>query len=278
MIKVDFDPAALTGDERAWWDRWAARAAKRTEEYAQKRAAGEPCEFDGSIWSDLKSFLLDHVFHGKCAYCEQEISSSFFGSGEHFRPKGNVTVPGPAGKQVATLADGNPHGGYFWLAYDWRNLVPACDKCNNAKSDQFPVSASHAPSPAPSTDELNQAEAPLLLYPYRDEPERYLRFGKGGVVVAIDDNPRGAETIRVLDLNRNKLMDARWKAQSQALQALEGDVGRFMTDNGTDSPRFAEYLGPKARFSRAVHDWFLERTRLISARARKAAEAAARGS
>jgi uncharacterized protein (TIGR02646 family) len=276
MIRVEFDPDKLEGEAREWWDKWAARATLRTREYAEKLAKGEACEFDSSVWSDLKAWLVKNVFQGKCAYCENKISGSFFGAAEHFRPKGNVTVRADKGKKKATLGDGSEHGGYFWLAYDWHNLVPACDKCNNAKSDQFPVAASHVGNPAPETEELNELEQPFLLYPYRDEPSDYLRFGKGGVVCAIDDNERGAKTIETLDLNRQELMEERWDAQCRALEGLEVATGGLLTEEEARSERFAQYMGPRARFSMAVLDWYLERSRIVAERATKLALEAAR--
>jgi uncharacterized protein (TIGR02646 family) len=267
MIRVRFDPAALDGPDRAWWDAWVERAEAKTRDYLDKRAKGEKCDFDGSVWSDLKSWLLTRVFHGKCAYCETRISGGFFGDAEHFRPKGNVTVPGEQGKRGAQLADGNAHSGYYWLAYDWQNLLPACQWCNNLKSDQFPVEGSYEATPAPATRALNEVERPLLIYPYEDDPSQFIRFGKGGVVTPVNNHPKGLYTIRVLGLDRKELMDERWLAQGQALEALESELGRMLTRDELSTERIERYMGPGARFSRAVHDWFVERVRLVTKRA-----------
>jgi uncharacterized protein (TIGR02646 family) len=274
MIKVPFDPAKLTGEQRIWWEAWSARAAKKMADYLSKRAAGEACELDDSIWSDLKAWLLKHVFHEKCAYCEVHVTASGFGDAEHYRPKGNVTVSAGPTKRPVTLADGKPHDGYYWLAYDWRNLLPACTRCNNAKSDLFEVEGAHVADPSHDTSGLNAAERPFLLYPYEDDPSKHLRFGKNGVVAAIDGSPRGKATIRILGLDRRELTEERWREQARALEALEGRVGQLMSDENALATRAPDYMGPKAPFSRAIHDWFVERARLVSARAIAAAKAA----
>lgn len=275
MIAVQFDPDALVGDQRAWWDAWSARAAAKTRECLEKRAAGETCEFDGRIWSELKAWLLENVFHGKCAYCEVKVTAGAFGDAEHYRPKGNVTTSDGYTKR-RVQAGGSEHGGYFWLAYDWRNLLPACTRCNNAKSDQFEIEGAYVVDPSPDTPTLNATERPVLIYPYEEDPSQYLRFGKNGVVTAIDGNSRGEATIRILGLNRPDLTDERWRHQAQALEALEGRVGELMTNRTALATRAPGYMGPKAPFSRAVHDWFVERARLVSARAIAAARNAHR--
>lgn len=276
MIKVPFDPERLEGQERGWWNGWSAKADRKMLEYIEKRNLGKECELDSSVWSELKVWLLETVFHGKCAYCEVQVTAGSFGDAEHYRPKGNVTMHDGVRKRQVQLPTGSAHGGYYWLAYDWRNLLPACTRCNNNKSDQFEVAGDYVGTPSPDTQTLNATEQPLLLYPYHDEPFQFLRFGKAGVVTAIDGNPRGMATIRMLGLDRRELMEERWREQSRALEAMENRVGRLLTDDAGIGDRAQEYMGPKAPFSRAVHDWFVERVRLVSIRAQKAAEDAQR--
>ena len=104
------------------------------------------------IWKDLKEWLLTNVFYERCAYCESPLEfDRYLGDAEHYRPKGSVTwkkdLTSPKVKARCNLPDGSEidHPGYFWLAYDWWNLVPACSACNSGagKVDQFPVRSSH---------------------------------------------------------------------------------------------------------------------------------------
>lgn len=53
---------------------------------------------------------LEAMFHGKCAYCESKITHVSFGHIEHYRPKQRCPE----------------------RAFLWRNLLLACDRCNNA--------------------------------------------------------------------------------------------------------------------------------------------------
>ncbi len=52
--------------------------------------------------------------HSKCAFCESAFLHVAFGAVEHFRPKSGV-------KQRASDPLSRP--GYFWLAYEWSNLL-----------------------------------------------------------------------------------------------------------------------------------------------------------
>jgi 5-methylcytosine-specific restriction endonuclease McrA len=110
---------------------------------AQQVARGEK-----PVVSDLykrKSIKDDYFiaagppFYGKCAYCEAPIRDYQPGDVEHFRPKAGVSDENGQAVflfdeegQVQVGADGKPveHPGYYWLAYEWTNLLPACAKCN----------------------------------------------------------------------------------------------------------------------------------------------------
>src|SRR5579872_571430 len=60
----------------------------------------------------------------KCAYCERICKADI----EHYRPK----------KAVDEEAQ---HPGYYWLCYEWSNLLPSCITCNRegSKHNHFPV-------------------------------------------------------------------------------------------------------------------------------------------
>jgi hypothetical protein len=165
MRRVEFEPAQLVDEERDWWERWSARAADATQAVLDNVAAGNKPGWNPAVWSELKQWLLAHIFDGKCAYCEKKITGGFFGDAEHYRPKGKVTVK-ERGQVQTVMHDGKPHPGYYWLAYDWRNLVPACELCNSSdgKMNQFPVANSYVfrPEDGPDPDALDLAEGLLL--------------------------------------------------------------------------------------------------------------------
>jgi hypothetical protein len=56
---------------------------------------------------------LNNIYNHKCAYCEAYEPEPEV---EHYRPKKGVT--------------GEVHEGYYWLCYEWSNLMPACHDCN----------------------------------------------------------------------------------------------------------------------------------------------------
>jgi hypothetical protein len=269
MIKVSFDPSTLTGDRRAEWDRWQARADAATLELigewetwlARKgRQASDRFEFDWKqkIWSELKTWLKDNVFHDKCAYCEA-LFGQFLGDAEHYRPKGRISVlQNGVLVRVSIGVDGTgiqiASPGYFWLAYDWRNLLPSCQSCNTmqGKADQFPVertltyprkfSASElkalveepyesAKRPGwyyPRSLDLNILEKPMLLHPYFDEPHKHLRFGYGGCEAAIDGSPRGLATIQICDLGNAKVRRLRQSQQEKILTSWGTALSYFV--------------------------------------------------
>lgn len=149
---------------------------------------------------DEKIYLSDRVrdaltalFENKCAYCETQQSSSM--SVEHHRPTAN------AGGGRSPL----PHH-YAWLAYEWENLLLVCQACASRKRNLFPLNGGRAPVLAPLA-RVRAQERPKLLDPGYDRPYRHLDFTLDGVVHG--RSKRGADTIRLLELNRTGLLEER---------------------------------------------------------------------
>jgi hypothetical protein len=248
MIHVDFDPTQLTGEQKDWWDAWCQRADSATlaaiKAWEDSRGTISP-PWNREVWKDLKDWLLKNVFHHKCAYCETRIDR-FYGDAEHYRPKGAVKYRVPdtgeertaqAEREAGQLQD---HPGYFWLAYNWRNLVPSCTFCNSGKGkqNQFPVQKRYvlwkqctpaqvqqlrdkAYPRAEGSDlyylgplDLDQEEDPELLHPYRDQPEEHLGFEAGGLVTWKSD--LGESSVKVYQLDDHNLNVARHLAQIAA--------------------------------------------------------------
>ena len=253
MRKVPFDPANLTAAQRTWWDKWSVRAKQETEDLVAARRNGTAAVPKQQVWADLKAWLLTNVFNGKCAYCEAPISGSFFGEGEHYRPKGKVTIL-DSGRKVAVKIGNAAHPGYFWLVYDWKNLVPSCQECNNRKSDLFPIAGTHVGAPSPTFEDLDRDEKPLLLHPYRDDPRQYLMFGMNGVVAAKDDNAIGSNTIRVFGLDRAELAERRKRRQEQTLAYLLKVIVDVIERRTTLETALELYVGADAEYSTAARD------------------------
>jgi hypothetical protein len=264
MRYIPFDPDNdLDAERKAWWDKWTTRANKARDALVDKRGRDEAAEFDSSIWSELKAWLLANVFHGKCAYCETKVTPGFFGDGEHYRPKGKVTVKDDQGARRAVAAADKEHPGYYWLAYDWRNLLPACQRCNNAKVDQFPVSAAHVHSAGPEPADLDRDEQPLLINPYFEDPSSYLFFGEFGVISAVNRNPRGLATIDILNLERKDLTDDRWRAQEQSVSGLNTAMGATLLLGVVGSKVIDSWIDADAQYSEAARAYLQLKVQII---------------
>ena len=169
-------------------------------------ASKKPWKFK-AIWSPLKEVLIDE-FHGKCAYCDAAFAHVAYGDVEHYRPK-------------AEVHEDDLHPGYYWLAYNPENYLPACQKCNEEfKKTHFPVSGKRAYKPS---DPLEQ-EAPDLLNPYQDNFHKFLKFAsskeaftKAGRAEPRDPQSkvRAEATIKCYGLNRGWLVE--WRIREQAM-------------------------------------------------------------
>ncbi len=230
MIYIKFDPSALSGEKKTWWNLWQSKAKKATEKAIEGGGAPD-FSFNDEIWKELKRWLLENVFNGKCAYCERKIT---YGVMDHYRPK--KSVKGFEGEpHVDVHCEDRPHPGYYWLAYHWKNLVPACDRCNTGhKRNLFPVGKARISSPgeAADPDSLDKLEDPLLLHPYRGaehDPKFHLQFVETGGVVAIDGSPKGENSIIIYGLDssdlRNERRDAQYSARCTLKLLLAGGMG-----------------------------------------------------
>jgi len=158
-------------------------------------------------------YELRKLYKNKCAYCERITYNPDI---EHYRPKKAVSAP---------LS--NNHG-YYWLCYEWSNLIPSCRDCNsmNGKQNKFPILANKRITKPPfnqsdgsldfekckATNEYLTNEKPALLHPEVDIPENYLVIKCNGQIEGADGlNGRGWHTIKICDLNRGNLRMSRKK-------------------------------------------------------------------
>lgn len=176
MIKVDKNYAIIP-------DKLGAQAQKKREQLLAERsnhqAAGHYYA-DSSVKEQLRL-----IYHDKCGYCESAKSPAFSWRVDHFRPQ--------KGRDKAEC-----HLGYYWLTYEWSNLILSCERCNNAKSNHFPIQGDRITTPqanylewrADSKSLLN--EKPLLLNPELDHPENHLIFFPDGSIQGRDERAKKA--------------------------------------------------------------------------------------
>src|SRR2546421_12196339 len=70
MRRISFDPDQLPDELRTKWENWKRRSIAATESAISDANDGRSFVEKSKVWGELKEFLLQHVFHGKCAYCE----------------------------------------------------------------------------------------------------------------------------------------------------------------------------------------------------------------
>jgi 5-methylcytosine-specific restriction endonuclease McrA len=214
MIKITF-----TEPETPEWKKWKDDAQAAVQELKKKMAKGEAVEINANLYKRMRQVLYD-AFHGKCAYCERKFVLDQSGDIDHFRPKGAVTDERDQVVRITMPGGGSgPHPGYYWLAYDWRNLLPTCARCNRparlqdgrlvGKSTRFPVQGQHQWEPG-----KEEQEAPMFLNPVFDDPQAHLGISMDtGVIYA--KSPRGQTCIDLLDLNREGLPEERQKRYTE---------------------------------------------------------------
>jgi hypothetical protein len=211
---------------QADWVQWRNDAAQAIADIKKKYRIGEKVEVDDGLYKRAMPFLLS-LFHDKCAYCESLITNTHPGDVEHYRPKGRLKDID--GKIVKITVNGKEldHPGYWWLCYDWANLLPSCIDCNRrrnhedltpaGKADIFPISGKRAGNPA---DPL-PAEDALLLDPSEDgfDPEVHFEFKPDGKIAT--KSKRAELSCELLGLNvRETLVGQRAEAYRSAMQAF----------------------------------------------------------
>ena len=136
------------------------------------------------------------AFHGTCAYCESPDGRTGGAiKSAHYRPPGGVL-----------RADGTfDRRRYWWLAYEWENLLALCETCATLKGNRFAILGAEAP--IESTGEALDAEIPLLIDPRRDRSADHFVYQADGSVTSTTN--RGQYTIELLALNRDWLVGAR---------------------------------------------------------------------
>jgi uncharacterized protein (TIGR02646 family) len=175
-------------------------AREKLHKSFKNSARQERFKFEVSLLGQVKDDLLQ-MCNGKCAYCESSIGVVSGGDVENFRPKAG-----------ARGLDGDyaPHH-YWWLAYEWSNLLIACQICNQKyKRDLFPVEDAARRAPIGATGDELLKENAMLIDPSSEDPDLHLSFTGDGL--AVEKTKKGKCTIEVLGLNRKELVLRRKEA------------------------------------------------------------------
>jgi uncharacterized protein (TIGR02646 family) len=213
--------------------------------YQQKRT---PKRIEGYNTPQTKE-QLKRLYHNKCAFCERKLSDN------------NDPNTG------FTIEHYRPQTFYYWLAYEWSNLLPVCSECNGKKEDKFPPfinsqlnkKRENPPIANNYFDETQflansptlLAENPQLLHPEIDDVENFFVFELTGNIIPNPNNKpedikRAKETIRVLGWEdegrplfkaRKKIID---ELQARC-RAVSLSVAKLVVQNGFDTKYLYAY-------------------------------------
>lgn len=250
MIKLVFEQPT----DSVWID-WVEEGARAAQELLEQAPADR--QIDERLYRRQRERFLEASFM-KCAYCEVLLlPGQRRGDVEHYRPKGRVRDG--SGNLVATYDAHSEttrhHPGYFWLAYEWRNLLPSCLACNRRAYDAFTGEQSGKGDYFPTLDgnwawtpDDLELERPALLNPWIDDAERHLHFDiETGMVGGLTE--RGTITIDLLGLNREGLPESRLEAcvdTSNAFLALALRTLQTLDGNSAD---FDSLMDPDRTFA-----------------------------
>lgn len=180
-------------------------------------------DFKPKVYRDGTLKELETLYHHKCGYCETDTTAGAPMQVDHYRPKAEVTKE-------------KEHEGYYWIAYEWSNLLLSCSRCNNKKRNQFPITGIRVTSPTLNPDgmpdddsrlatsPLFQNEKPLLLHPEIDKVEDFFIFLPDGRLAPIGDNPRALETISICQLNRSELVLKRLSVLNKLFNRIQKEL------------------------------------------------------
>ena len=161
--------------------------------------------------SDVKK-LLRNDQHSKCIYCECRLNGDY-GHVEHFRPKGGYAIP-PSSKLFKP--------GYFWLAYEWNNLLLSCSTCNTSYKQNFFALEDESTRDIAGQD--ISRESPLLIDPSKENPADFIEFHEHVLAPKMIDgveSRKGRYTIDLLGLNERSDLVAYRRAAWETFENLK---------------------------------------------------------
>ena len=216
------------------------------------RSGAKPFVIDSKIYgAESVKKALRRAQYDKCCYCESKFLQSAYGTVEHYRPKGAV-------KQSSTHNAEYP--GYYWLAYDWNNLLMSCPVCNTTKGILFPLQ-DHAARARSHHDDIT-TEHPLFIHPVFEDPRQHIRF-EGPTPVPITE--AGRETIERLNLRRDRL---EWDRQQRLaeLKLLRKAIERWRNSPDPQEQilvqemreHLAAAVRPEAEYSAMAQDFLAD--------------------
>ena len=201
-------------------ERWRNSAAVETERLLSAYDADPQAFRDGEesftfslrVLADAEMrAILARVHYGKCCYCETPLRGASYAHLEHWRPKSSS-------RQVR--GGGTTRPGYYWLAYNWDNLLWSCGPCNSQhKGDLFPL---EDPSRRALDHHMSLLdELPELVHPALDRPREHIVFH---YEIPLGITALGRKTIEVLGLDKIREERLRYLDQVRTTWELYDDL------------------------------------------------------
>jgi uncharacterized protein (TIGR02646 family) len=268
MVRINFQEPA----EDPSWQIWRNECQGETINFISSVQSGDSNNYTVSNLYKKENIRDRYFFNDdfkapfwrKCAYCEESVASQN-GDVEHFRPKRRVSDDNY--KPIQN------HKGYYWLAYEWTNLLPSCLKCNQrrkwekengifyvGKQDRFPLEQ-NTPRISSHLENIDD-ERPLLINPLLEDPENHLEVQlKTGIMLY--KTIRGEKCIEIFGLNiRDDLRDGR-KATIERVNHLLSKYFVFAENEDSQNAvyilkQILEFVYGQKRFSLAAR-CFLKR-------------------
>ncbi|MEZ4885199.1 MAG: HNH endonuclease [Chitinophagales bacterium] len=221
----------------------------RLDAFEKNKTAGKYCSSDNLYKPNKVKIALDAIYHRKCAYCEKSLKDTDRHV-EHYRPK----AP------------------YFWLAFSWDNLLIACKKCNELKSNQFTdflegnqlqYNNETLQTAQSQIEAYNLTEKPLILNP-EQETETSLKghftfdlTNKKNQAKLIPKSKQMEVTIEVCQLNRKELVELRAYELTRLRNHLRQDLNSWKGEHqkaqraqaiGSTIIKFKQEISPEISF------------------------------
>lgn len=167
---------------------------------------------------EVKPFLKT-TYNNKCCYCERNEEGGIELQVEHFRPK-----------KTPKECETKKHSGYYWLGYEWSNLLLSCSTCNKYKGTSFPIDGNRIDEP--NVDEKGELilenckpdkeplvnEKAFLFNPDVDRVFDHFKFEADGNLKS--ETKKGKTTIKLFKLNDAPLLTARNRIVNDFIDAL----------------------------------------------------------
>ena len=223
------------------WKNWRTKCKTETKKIVDEWKPNVKIKIKDTLYKKFKTKLYFHPdgpFYGKCAYCETSLK--YHEDLDHYRPK--LRVDNRYDKPIRIVVQGNEidHPGYYWLAYSWDNLFPACKDCNSpsirnklsiGKRNRFPIYGKYAQEPG---EEKN--EKPLIINPTKDFPERHFNWDQKHKMIIANSNSKKAKiTIELLGFYEREQLMMDWK---KAFKFVITEFTSLVTKSANDDPDF----------------------------------------